>query len=174
MLARVILYQKHTNKSIVNSYKTHMTWRGCTVEEEYSKILSHELLFNEVMLHWGHAVYEEYGSFKDAEPWMRDRIIEWCRKKSYYKEYMEELDAAEAQAAAAEAEAAAAAAEAQTAGVGGDDEVEITFDVDAELTNLGNRITNVEATFAYIKEMRARKGKDGASSSKAGSSRKKK
>ena len=165
MLARVILYQKHTNKSIVNSYKTHMTWRGCTVEEEYSKILSHELLFNEVEIHWGWAVYEENDSFRDVNPWMRDKIIEWCRKQPYYREYMEELDAAEAQAAAAEA---------QTAVVGGDDEAESTFDVDTELTNLGNRITNVEATFAYIKEMRARKGKDGASSSKAGSSRKNK
>lgn len=127
-----------------------MTWRGCTVEEEYSKILSHELLFNEVMLTFGHAVYEEYGSFKDVEPWMRDKIIEWCRKKSYYKEYMDELDAAEAQAAA-EAESM----------------------LETKLDNMGNRVTNLEATFAHIKEMRARKGKDGASSSKAGSSRKK-
>ena len=133
-----------------------MTWRGCTVEEEYSKILSHELLFNEVMLTFGHAVYEEYGDFKDAEPWMRDKIIEWCRKKPYYKEYMDELDAAEAQVVA----------------VGGDDEAESTLET--KLDNLGNRITNLEATFAHIKEMRARKGKDGASSSKAGSSRKKK
>jgi hypothetical protein len=134
-----------TNKSIVNFYKTHMTWRGCTVEEEYSKILSHELLFNEVMLTFGHAVYEEYGSFKDVEPWMRDKIIEWCRKKSYYKEYMDELDAAEAESM-----------------------------LETKLDNMGNRVTNLEATFAHIKEMRARKGKDGASSSKAGSSRKKK
>ena len=139
-----------------------MTWRGCTVEEEYSKILSHELLFNEVMLTFGHAVYEEYGSFKNVEPWMRDKIIEWCRKKPYYKEYMDELDAAEAQAAA----------EAQVVAVGGDDEAESTLET--KLDNLGNRITNLEATFAHIKEMRARKGKDGASSSKAGSSRKKK
>ena len=79
---------------------------------------------------------------------------------------MEELDVVEAQTVAA-------AAEAQTTAVGGNDEAESTFDVDSELTNLENRITNVEATFAYIKEMRARKGKDGASSSKAGSSRKK-
>ena len=121
--------------------------------------MSHELLFNEVMLHWGHAVYEEYGSFQEAEPWMRDRIIEWCRKKWYYKEYMEELDAAEAQAAAA-------------AQVGGDDKAESTLET--KLDNLGNRITNLEATFAYIKEMRARRGKDGASSSNAGNSRKKK
>jgi hypothetical protein len=138
-----------------------MTWRGCTVEEEYSKILSHELLFNEVMLTFGHAVYEEYGSFKDAEPWMRDKIIEWCRKKSYHKEYMEELDAAKAQAAA----------EAQVVALGGDDEAESTLET--KLDNMGNRVTNLEATFAHIKEMRARKGKDGASSSKAGSSHKK-
>ena len=137
-----------------------MTWRGCTVEEEYSKILSHELLFNEVMLHWGHAVYEEYGSFEDVEPWMRDKIIEWCRKKPYYKEYMEELDAAEAQAAA----------QAQAAAAGGDDEAESTFDVDTEIANLENRVTNLEAK---RERMIAKKGKDGASSSKAGSSRKK-
>lgn len=103
------------------------------------------------MLTFGHAVYEEYGSFKDVEPWMRDKIIEWCRKKSYYKEYMDELDAAEAQAAA-EAESM----------------------LETKLDNMGNRVTNLEAMFAHIKEMRARKGKDGASSSKAGSSRKKK
>jgi hypothetical protein len=60
----------------------------------------------------------------------------------------------------------------QIVAVGGDDEAESTLET--KLDNLGNRITNLEATFAHIKEMRARKGKDGASSSKAGSSRKKK
>ena len=74
---------------------------------------------------------------------------------------MEEVDAAEAQRVA----------EAQAAAVGGDDESETTLG--PEIVNLEERITNLEATFAYIKEMRARKGKDGASSSKAGSSRKK-
>jgi hypothetical protein len=93
---------------------------------------------------------------------MRDKIIEWCRKKSYYKEYMDELDAAEAQAAA----------EAQVVAVGGDDEAESTLET--KLDNMGNRVTNLEAMFAHIKEVRARKGKDGASSSKAGSIRKKK
>ena len=131
-----------------------MTWRGCTVEEEYAKILSHGLLFQEVEIHWGPAVYEENDSFRDVNWWMRDHIIEWCRKKPYYKEYMEELDAAEAQAAAA----------------GGDDEAESTFDVDTEIANLENRVTNLEAK---RERMIAKKGKDGASSSKAGSSRKK-
>ena len=139
-----------------------MTWFGYTVEEEYSKILSHELLFNEVELTLGFAVYEEYGSFRDVEPWMRDKIIEWCRKKSYYREYIEEV------AAAAEAQDAV---EAQAAAVGGDDEAESTLETYVD--NLENRITNLEATFANIKEMRARKGKDGASSSKSRSSRKK-
>lgn len=70
---------------------------------------------------------------------------------------MEELDAAEAQAAA----------------VGGKDEAESTFDVNTGIDNLENRITGLEATFAYLKEMRTRRGRDGASSSKAGGSRKK-
>ena len=142
-----------------------MTWRGCTVEEEYSKILSHGLLFQEVEIHWGPAVYEENDSFRDVNWWMRDHIIEWCRKKPYYKEYMEELDAAEAQAAA----------QAQAAAAGGDDEAESTFDVNSEIANLQNRVTNLEATYAYLQERKiAKKGKDGASSSKAGSSRRKK
>lgn len=45
--------------------------------------------------------------------------------------------------------------------------------LETKLDNMLNRVTNLEATFAHVKEMRARKGKDGASSSKAGSSRKK-
>jgi hypothetical protein len=77
---------------------------------------------------------------------------------------LEELDAAEAQRAA----------EAQAAAVGGEDEAESTFDEAAAVDNLENRITCLEATFAYLKEMRARKGRDGVSSSKAGGSRKKK
>ena len=142
-----------------------MTWRGCTVEEEYTKILSHGLLFQEVEIHWGPAVYEENDSFRDVNWWMRDHIIEWCRKKPYYKEYMEELDAAEAKAAA----------EAQAVAAGGDDEAESTLDVDTTFANLENRVTNLEATYAYFHErMIAKKGKDGASSSKAGNSRKKK
>jgi hypothetical protein len=86
------------------------------------------------------------------------------RKKSYYREYLEEVDTAEAQRAA----------EAQAAAVGGEDEAESTFDEAAVVDNLENRITSLEATFAYLKEMRARKGRGGASSSKAGVSRKKK
>lgn len=64
------------------------------------------------------------------------------------------------------------AAEAQSAAVGGDNVAETTLG--PEFHNLEERIINLEAKYAYIKEMRARMGKDGASSSKAGSSRKKK
>ena len=81
------------------------------------------------------------------------------------------MDAAHAQAPAADAQAAA---EAQAAVVGSDDEAESTFDVKKHADNMENRITYLEARFAHLKEMRARKGKDGASLSKAGSSRKKK
>jgi hypothetical protein len=77
---------------------------------------------------------------------------------------LEEVDVVEAQRAA----------EAQAAAVGGEDEAESTFDVNAGIDNLKNRITGLEATFAHLKEMRARKGRDGASSRKAGGSRKKK
>jgi hypothetical protein len=67
------------------------------------------------------------------------------RRKPYYREYLEELDAAEAQAVA----------------VGGDDEAESTLDLDTEFGNLENRVTNLKARFARIKKIRARKGKDG-------------
>ena len=136
---------------------------GLTPEQEWSKALSHELLYNEIILHWGWEIFNEYGSYENCAPWQRDKILEWLRRKPYYREYLEELDAAEAQRAA----------EAQAAAVGGDDEAESTLDLNTEFGNLENRVTNLEATFARIKEMRARKGKDGASSSKAGSSRKK-
>ena len=148
-----------------------MTWFGYTAEEEYSKILSHEFLFNQVEIHWGWSVYEENDSFRDVNPWMRDNIIEWCRKQPHYREYIEEVAAAEAERAAE----AQADAEARAAAAGGDDEAESRLDVDTTFANLENRVTDLEATYAYLQErMRARKGKDGASSSKAGSSRKKK
>jgi uncharacterized small protein (DUF1192 family) len=66
------------------------------------------------------------------------------------------------------------AAEAQRAAVGGEDEAESTFVINTGIDNLENRITFLEATFAHLKEMRARKGNDGASSSKAISSIKQK
>jgi hypothetical protein len=136
---------------------------GLTPEQEWSKVLSHELLYNEIINHWGVEIFDKYGSYANCAPWQRDRILVWLRKKSYYREYLEEVDAAKAQHAA----------EAQVAAVGGEDEAESTFDEAAAVDNLENRITGLEATFAYLKEMRARKGRDGASSSKAGGSRKK-
>ena len=105
-------------------------------------------MYNKIINHWGVEIFDEYGSYANCAPWQRDRILVWLRKKPYYIEYLEELDAAEAQAAAA-------------------------VEAENRITNLENKITDLEATFAHLKEMRARKGKDGASSSKAGSSRKK-
>ena len=120
--------------------------------------------YNEIINLWSWEIFYEYGSYANYAPWQRDRILVWLRKKSYYREYLEEVDTAEAQRAA----------EAQAAAVGGEDEAESTFDEAAAVDNLENRITSLEATFAYLKEMRARKGRGGASSSKAGGSRKKK
>jgi hypothetical protein len=142
---------------------------GLTPEQEWSKALSHELLYNEIINHWGWEICDEYGSYANCAPFQRDRILEWLRRKPYYREYLEEMDAAHAHA-----QAAAAAAEAQAAAVGSDDEAESTFDVKKHADNLENRITYLEATFAHLKEMRARKGRYGASSSKAEGSRKKK
>ena len=134
---------------------------GLTPEQEWAKALSHSRLFNEIILNWSWDWFNEDGSYNDCAPWKRDEILEWLRRKPHYKQCLEEVDAAEAQRVA----------EAQAAAVGGDDGSETTLG--PEIVNLEERITNLEATFAYIKEMRARKGKDGASSSKAGSSRKK-
>ena len=135
---------------------------GLTPEQEWSKALSHSLLFNEIILNWSWDFYNEDSSYNDCASWKRDEILEWLRRKPYYRQYLEEVDADEAQRVA----------EAQGAAVGGDDGAETTLG--PEFANLEERITNVEATFAYIQEMRAKKGKDGASSSKTGSSRKKK
>jgi predicted AAA+ superfamily ATPase len=49
----------------------------------------------------------------------------------------------------------------------------VAVEAESRITDLENKITDLEATFVHLKEMRERKGKDGASSSKAGSSRKK-
>lgn len=70
-----------------------------TPEEEWSKILSHDLLYNKVILKYGWEIFVEYGSYANCAPWMRDRILAWLRKKLYYRDYLEELDAPEAQAA---------------------------------------------------------------------------
>jgi hypothetical protein len=70
------------------------------------------------MHHWGWEIFDEYGSYANCAPWQRDRILVWLRKKPYYREYLEELNAAEAQAAA----------------VGGEDEAE------SRITDLENKI----------------------------------
>jgi Xaa-Pro aminopeptidase len=128
---------------------------GLTPEQEWAKALSHELLYTEIINHWGCEIFYEYGSYANCAPWQRDRILVWLRKKPYYIEYLEKLDAVEAQAAA---EAQVVAVEAQAAAV---------VEAESRITDLENKITYLEATFAHLKEMRARKGKDGASSSKA-------
>jgi hypothetical protein len=61
------------------------------------------------------------------------------RKKSYYREYLEELDAAENQRAA----------EAQAAAVGGEDEAESTFDINTGIDNLENKITGRDAMVVH-------------------------
>ena len=65
---------------------------GLTPKEEWSKVLSHELLYNEVILEYGWEIFDEYGSYANCAPWMRE-ILAWLRKKSYYREYLKELDA---------------------------------------------------------------------------------
>ena len=74
---------------------------GLTPEQEWAKALSHELLYNEITNHWGWEIFDEYGSYANCSSWQRDQILLWLRKKPYYREYLEELDATEAQAAAA-------------------------------------------------------------------------
>lgn len=120
---------------------------GLTPEQEWSKSSSHELRYNEIINHWGWEIFDEYGSYVNCAPFQRDQILEWLRRKPYYREYLEEMDAAYAQAAAADAQAAA---EAQAATVGSDDEAESTFDVKKHVDNLENRITYLEATFAHL------------------------
>ena len=120
---------------------------GYTPEEEWSKVLSLEGLFNEVLTTYGYEIYDEYGSYKNISPWMRDQILEWLRKKPYYREMLD----------------------AQADDVGGESTLETKID------DLGNRITNLEAMFEhFIKQRKTMKGKDGAGSSKVGSSSKKK
>jgi hypothetical protein len=112
------------------SHFTHtfliLTMDGLTPEQEWSKALSHELLYNEIINHWGVEIFDEYGSYANCAPWQRDRILVWLRKKSYYREYLEEVDVVEAQRAD----------EAEAAAVGGEDEAESTFDEAAAVDNL--------------------------------------
>lgn len=84
---------------------------GLTPEQEWSKALSHELLYNEIINHQGIEIFDEYGSYANCAAWQRDKILEWLKRKPHYREYLEELDAAEAQPVV----------EAQTAAIGGDD-----------------------------------------------------
>jgi hypothetical protein len=41
---------------------------GLTPEQEWSNDLSHELLENEIINHWGYEIFYEYGSYANCAP----------------------------------------------------------------------------------------------------------
>jgi hypothetical protein len=55
------------------SHFTHtfliLTMDGLTPEQEWSKTLSHELLHNKIINHWGVENFDEYGSYANCAPW---------------------------------------------------------------------------------------------------------
>lgn len=139
-----------------------------TPEKEWSLVLSSIYLFTRVLDTYGSEIYDEYGSYKNIDPFMRDRILEWLRKERFYRVYLDsEATSALWNGGANLLEAEAMWEQFVKKRKEKDEAEKSPFDYTFD--DAGNRVTNLEALFEQF--VKQRKGKDGAGSSRAGSSR---